>query len=136
VSVKVTIADAEIAEQHADELRRLGLDVDRTGPENVVVRQVPSLLHASDAAALLRDVLADIRTHGGSTRLSEQVNELLATMACHGAVRSQRKLSNPEMNALLRDMEMTERSDQCNHGRPTWVQLSIDQLDKMFLRGR
>lgn len=136
VSVKVTTADAEIAEQYGDELRRLGLDVDRTGPENVVVRQVPALLHASDAAALLRDVLADIRTHGGSTRLTEQVNELLATMACHGAVRSQRKLSQPEMNALLRDMEKTERSDQCNHGRPTWVQLSIDQLDKMFLRGR
>lgn len=136
VTVALSEAEAQLAEDFALDLLQLGLEVNRVGPDRVLVRQVPAVLAAGDAAALVRDVLADLRMHGASTRLKDQINEVLATMACHGAVRAHRKLTIAEMNALLRDMERTERSGQCNHGRPTWIQLNLDQLDKLFLRGR
>jgi DNA mismatch repair protein MutL len=106
------------------------------GPEQLVVRQVPVLLHDTDIEALVRDVLSDLLEHGSSQRIEAMVNGILSTMACHGSIRANRRMSLDEMNALLRDMERTERSGQCNHGRPTWVQVGLDELDKLFLRGR
>ena len=136
VAVNVSDAEAQLVDELAPEFQALGFDVSRSGPMSVVVRQVPALLANADVAQLVRDVLADVRTHGGAMRLREQVNEVLATMACHGSVRANRRLTIPEMNALLRDMERTERSGQCNHGRPTWIQFGMDQLDALFQRGR
>jgi DNA mismatch repair protein MutL len=128
--------EADCAEQHADTFHALGFELGRMGMEKLVIRAVPSLLKDGDSEALVRDVLADLITHGSSSRIQNAMNGILATMACHGSVRANRKLSIPEMNALLRDMERTERSGQCNHGRPTWTQMSLDQIDKLFLRGR
>lgn len=128
--------EADYAEQHADAFHALGFELDRLGLEKLTIRAVPSLLKESDTEALVRDVLADLITHGGSQRIQNAMNEILATMACHSSVRANRRLSIPEMNTLLRDMERTERSGQCNHGRPTWTQMSLDQIDKLFLRGR
>ena len=110
--------------------------MDRSGPESLVLRELPALLARSDAAQLLRDVLSDMGSMGESRRVESETNELLSTMACHGSVRANRQLSLPEMNALLRDMERTERSGHCNHGRPTWIQLDMATLDRLFLRGR
>lgn len=136
ISLEVSGAEAALAEEHADMLNALGIECSRLGPETLVVRQVPALLKDSDIAALVRDVLADLQMYGSSERLRDCINDVLGNMACHCAVRANRELSKTEMDALLRDMERTERSGQCNHGRPTWVQLSMDQLDKLFLRGR
>ena len=136
VSLAVSRREADRAEQHRTELAALGVELDRLGPETLVVRQVPSLLARGDAEALVRDILADLEGEGGSTRLQEAMNEVLSTMACHGSVRANRQLELAEMNALLRDMERTERSGQCNHGRPTWVQVGLEELDRLFLRGR
>lgn len=138
VPVTMTVApqEASLAEEHSALFNELGLEVSRIGPGSLAIRQMPALLRDADAAQLVRDVLADLNTYGASTRIREHINEILSTVACHGAVRAQRKLSLHEMNALLRDMERTERSGQCNHGRPTWVQLRMEELDKMFLRGR
>jgi len=136
VSVNVSVREAELAEQQAETFQLLGMQVDRMGEQVLAVRAVPPLLRDSDVETLLRDVLSDLVVYGQSQRILESINEVLATMACHGSVRANRRLSIEEMNALLRDIERTERSGQCNHGRPTWTQLSMQELDKLFLRGR
>ena len=136
LSIAVSQAEADCAEQQAEALLALGLGIERVASESIVVRQIPVILAAADIEQLVRDVLADVREHGSSERVSNYQDELMSTMACHGSVRANRQLSITEMNALLRDMERTERSGQCNHGRPTWVLQSIDQLDKLFLRGQ
>jgi len=123
-------------EQHGDELRRLGFELDPAGPESVLIRAIPAVLAGADKAALVRDVLADLVELGQSQRVEQAIDELLSTAACHGSIRANRRLGIDEMNALLRDMERTERSGQCNHGRPTWSQLDMAQLDRLFLRGR
>ncbi|WP_301100672.1 DNA mismatch repair endonuclease MutL [Propionivibrio sp.] len=133
---KAEALDVAAAEEHAPALRELGFDLAPMGPAQLAVRAVPALLQAADPAALVSALLGELREHGITQLLSARRNELLATMACHGAVRARRLLSPPEMNALLRQMEETERADQCNHGRPTWTQISIAELDRLFLRGR
>ena len=135
-SLAVSQREADAAEQHNEVFAKLGFVVERAAAESVIVREIPAILRGSEVEALLRDVLSDLLEHGNSERIRDHINEILSTMACHGSVRANRKLSIPEMNALLRDMEATERSGQCNHGRPTWSQLTLDQLDKLFLRGR
>jgi DNA mismatch repair protein MutL len=132
----VTPAQAEAAETHAQEFAALGFDVSRLAPDQLALRSIPSLLRGRDPAGIVRDVLSDLLEQGHSRRVEESINHLLGTMACHAAVRAQRNLSVPEMNALLREMEGTPRADQCNHGRPTWVRLSLAELDRLFLRGR
>lgn len=129
-------AEVDCAEQHAQWFTQMGFELQGLGPESLAIRQIPALLKQADAAALVRDVLTDLMEYGTSDRIQAHTNELLATMSCHGAVRANRRLTLLEMNALLRDMEITERSGQCNHGRPTWTQLGMDELDKLFLRGR
>jgi DNA mismatch repair protein MutL len=128
--------EVSTATEHADTLTALGFDIGALSPTTLAVRAVPTLLKNADAQTLARDVLRDVREYGGSRVLIERRNELLGTLACHTAVRANRILAVPEMNALLRQMESTERADQCNHGRPTWVQLEIGALDKLFLRGQ
>ncbi|MBS3804032.1 MAG: DNA mismatch repair endonuclease MutL [Oleiphilaceae bacterium] len=136
VSLAVSQKEAALAESHAAELSQVGLAVERLGPETLAVRQVPALLRGSNTEQLVRDVLADLSEHGQSDRVEAVIHELLGTMACHGSVRANRQLTVPEMNSLLRDMEVTERSGQCNHGRPTWTLVTLAELDKLFLRGR
>ncbi len=136
VSVRVSASEADLAEEQSEALAKLGFELRRMGVDALSVRQVPALLREADAEALVRDVLSDFASGGGSRRVEERINEMLSTMACHGSVRANRRLTIPEMNALLRDMERTERSDQCNHGRPTWTQLPMEDLDQLFLRGR
>jgi DNA mismatch repair protein MutL len=117
-------------------LKQLGFDIAVLSPTTLAVRAVPMMLKDADAVALARDVLRDLREYGASRALTERRNEMLGTMACHAAIRANRSLTIPEMNALLRDMEATERSGQCNHGRPTWFQVTMSELDKMFMRGK
>ncbi len=136
ISVSVSEREAEIAERHVDLFNQLGFDINRAGPETLVVREVPTLLADANMPMLVRDVLADLLRFGVSPRLQENIQGILATLACHTSVRANRQLSLSEMNALLRDMEKTERSNQCNHGRPTWTLLSMKELDSLFLRGR
>ncbi len=136
LSLAVSEREADLAEQHADTLAGYGFELRRAGPQALSVRAVPTLLADLDPRSLVLDVLSDLREHGASRKLDEARNELLSTLACHTSVRANRRLSLPEMNALLRDMESTERSGQCNHGRPTWVQLTKAELDRLFLRGR
>ena len=136
VTINVSETEANLVEEHQSVLVALGLECSRLSTEAVVIRSAPAMLREADVEQLLRDVLSDLKTHGNSSRIKEKINEVLATIACHGSVRANRKVTIPEMNALLRDMERTERSGQCNHGRPTWIQLSLDDLDKLFLRGR
>jgi DNA mismatch repair protein MutL len=134
--VAVSAREADIADSHGEVFAQLGMAVERAGEESLVLREVPVALRDADVEQLLRDVLSDLLTHGSSDRIEAELDALLSTMACHGSVRANRRLTVPEMNALLRDMEATERSGQCNHGRPTWTQLSMDELDKLFMRGR
>ena len=136
VSLVVSRREADVAEQSQQMFQSLGLEIDRLSPTQILIRRVPIELCDADVQALVRDVIADLVMHGTSSRIRERINDVLSSMACHGSVRAHRKLTLPEMNSLLRDMELTERSGQCNHGRPTWVQLSIDQLDKLFKRGQ
>ncbi len=136
VILTVSTKEADLVENQPELFADLGLEVDRSGEENIRIRQIPIVLANCDVEALLRDVLADLLHHGNSTRIHEAMNSVFSTMACHGSVRANRKLTIPEMDALLRDMERTERSGQCNHGRPTWIQLSINELDKLFKRGQ
>ncbi len=136
VSLAASAAEVATAEAEREAFARLGVEIDVAGPETLLVRQLPALLADADAEPLIRDMLADLERYGRTTRLEAHVNELLATMACHGSVRANRRLTTTEMNALLRDMERTERSGQCNHGRPTWTELSLKALDRLFLRGQ
>ena len=136
ITLNVCRKEADIAEESSAVFKELGIEIDRIAPESLVVRQLPSLLRNANADALVRDVLADLIEHGSTRRIREQINAVLSTMACHGSVRANRKLTIEEMNSLLRDMERTERSGQCNHGRPTWVQMDMNELDRLFMRGQ
>ena len=135
-SMALSEREVDCAEEHADWFAKLGFELQRMGSESLAIRQIPALLKQAQAENLVRDVLTDLMEYGTSDRIQAHINELLATMSCHGAVRANRQLTIQEMNALLRDMEVTERAGQCNHGRPTWTQLNLDELDKLFLRGR
>jgi DNA mismatch repair protein MutL len=134
--INTSSAAADALEEHAPALQRLGLDVERSGPAGVNVRAVPAFLSNTDVGELIGRIGADLVEHGVSHGVEDATNEVLGTMACHGAVRAHRNLTVPEMNALLREMERTVRSDQCNHGRPTWTYVSLQDMDRMFLRGR
>ena len=136
INISVSQSEADIVEGEGGTFRRFGFVVERTGLESVMVREVPVVLIESNVESLVRDVISDLNENGGSDLLEARANELMASMACHGSIRANRKLTITEMNSLLRDMEITERSGQCNHGRPTWTQLSMSDLDKLFLRGR
>ncbi len=135
-SIAVSQREADCAEEHLATFQRLGFELQRLGPETLAIRQIPALLKQAEANRLVSDVLADLMEYGTSDRVQAHMNELLGTMACHGAIRANRRLAIPEMNSLLRDMENTERSGQCNHGRPTWTQMGLNDLDKLFLRGQ
>ena len=136
VTVDVSSSEADRCEDETDWLLSLGFRVDRLAPEQLCIREVPAILGGCDVSVLLRDVLSDLMSHNSSERLRAAVDEVLSSMACHGSVRANRTLSIPEMNALLRQIESTPNSGQCNHGRPTWTALSMNDLDKLFLRGR
>ncbi|MEH6343819.1 MAG: DNA mismatch repair endonuclease MutL [Bermanella sp.] len=135
-TIHVSQEQADIAEQFSEDLSKLGFNLQRLGPESLVIRQMPILLRNVNSEALVVKLLEDFRLSGSSRHMVEFRNEVLSSMACHGSVRANRQLTIPEMNGLLRDMEITERSGQCNHGRPTWTQLSMNELDKLFMRGR
>jgi DNA mismatch repair protein MutL len=135
-TVSVSENEASLVEQSGHILEKLGLVVDRSGPTSLTIREVPALLRNADAESLLRDVLSDVSESGSSNRIDDVSDDYLATMACHHSVRANRLLTLAEMNALLREMESTERADQCNHGRPTWTTITLSELDRLFLRGR
>jgi DNA mismatch repair protein MutL len=136
IAMTATTEEVEQAGAARAELQSLGFDVAAAGPRELMIRAVPALLADLDSQGLLRSVLGEMREFGASRVLTERRNELLSTMACHAAVRANRALTVPEMNALLRKMEETERSGSCNHGRPTWVQFGMPDLDRLFMRGR
>jgi DNA mismatch repair protein MutL len=136
VTFAATPAEVATAEAHTDTLATLGLEITPFSPKTLAVRAVPTTLVQGDATELARSVLAELAQHEASTVIQRAQNELLGTMACHGAVRANRRLTIDEMNALLRQMETTDRSDQCNHGRPTWRQITVKELDALFMRGR
>ena len=134
----VALSEAEVncLDDNKEMLARFGLEIQRLSEESVAIRAVPAILKNSELEQLLRDMVSDLLMHGATSLLEEKSNELLSSMACHGSVRANRALTLTEMNALLRDIEFTERSGQCNHGRPTWIQIPVDELDKWFMRGQ
>jgi DNA mismatch repair protein MutL len=136
ISVAISEKEGAIVDEYAAHFEELGFDIQLASAESIMVRGIPSLLSRVNAEQLVRDVLSDFLEYGSTLRIQEHKDAILSTMACHGSVRANRKLSIQEMNALLRDMEETERSGQCNHGRPTWSELSVAELDSLFLRGR
>ncbi len=136
VSLSLSEKEADCAEEASELFLNLGFELQRVAAESMILRQIPVFLASADAELLVRDVIADLLQYGSSDRILNHIDDILSTMACHGSVRANRRLSIPEMNALLRDMERTERSGQCNHGRPTWTAMSLAELDKLFLRGR
>ncbi|EAQ63393.1 DNA mismatch repair protein [Marinomonas sp. MED121] len=136
INISVAQSEADLVEEADEVFSSFGLRVERSGPESIMVREVPVILSQGHVENLVRDVVSDLIMHGTTDILEARSNELMATMACHGSVRANRKLTIAEMNSLLRDMEITERSGQCNHGRPTWTQMTMSELDKLFLRGR
>ena len=136
VTLKVSEIEAGVALENRETLQELGFDISALSPETIAIRTVPTLLREADTANAIRNILRDMHEYGTSSIAKEKRNELLATVACHNAVRANRSLTIPEMNALLRQMEQTERADQCNHGRPTWTQLGLSELDALFLRGQ
>jgi DNA mismatch repair protein MutL len=136
IAVTLPASDAALVEDNAEALGKVGLEVERRGPGSILTRAVPVLLGRWDAHDLLQQVLADLREHGSSQHIERSLDEVIGTLSCHSAVRANRNLTIPEMNALLRDMERTVRSDQCVHGRPTWAAVSMTDLDRLFLRGR
>ncbi len=136
VSVAMPASDADLLEDQIEALQKVGLEIERRGPGSVAIRAVPVLLGKVDAAELLQQLLADLREHGNSRHIERALDEVIGTLSCHSAVRANRNLTLPEMNALLRDMERTVRSDQCVHGRPTWTVVTMNELDRLFLRGR
>jgi len=138
VPMALTFEQSHIAvwQEYQQLFEKLGFVMEELGPEQLKVTAVPVLLAKSDIAGLVNDMISDLNVAGQTQQVEERINHILSTMACHGSVRANRQLTVAEMNALLREMEVTERSDQCNHGRPTWVQLSLDQLDSLFMRGQ
>lgn len=136
VSLAASRSEVATAESERDAIIQLGVELDVAGPETLLVRQLPALLAQADPEALVREMLEELSRFGRTHQVEARIHELLSTMACHGSVRANRRLTLDEMNALLRDMERTERSDQCNHGRPTWTQMSMKALDRLFLRGQ
>lgn len=136
LTVKLSEREVSALEKQHDVFQKLGMQIERISQEAVVIREVPDLLKGAELEQLIRDIAADVLEYDSSTRLQEQIDKILGTMGCHGAVRAHRKLTLPEMNAILRDMEVTENCGHCVHGRPTWTQLSLQELDKLFLRGR
>ena len=136
VQVNLSASEVSVFEESMELLNLLGVEVDVLAPEQIVVRKVPALLRDRDVVTLVHDMLADIATYSASSRVVEQQNAVLATMACHGSVRANRRMTTQEMNALLRDMERTDLSGQCNHGRPTWHKISLKELDNLFDRGK
>jgi DNA mismatch repair protein MutL len=136
VSIAASRAEVATAESEQAAIAKLGIELDVAGPETLLVRQLPALLSQADPEALVRQMLEELSRYGRTHQVEARLHELLSTMACHGSVRANRRLTIDEMNALLRDMERTERSDQCNHGRPTWTQMGLKALDRLFLRGQ
>jgi len=136
VTIAVSEAEADLAESMQSVFEKLGVVIDRSGPTGVLVREIPALLKQAEVESLIRDVLSDVQASGFSNRVEDHCHDLLATMACHNSIRANRALTIPEMNALLREMEVTDRADQCNHGRPTWTAVTLNDLDKLFLRGQ
>ncbi|CAL7964155.1 DNA mismatch repair protein MutL [Gammaproteobacteria bacterium] len=136
ITVNLNQTEINCLESNLEVLQRLGFDITRSGPEKILIRAIPILLQEADIEQLMRDVVADLLTHESCDSIAKNINKILATMACHSSVRANRRLGIDEMNALLRELERTPRSDQCGHGRPTWVQLTMADLDRLFLRGR
>jgi DNA mismatch repair protein MutL len=136
VTFHASSVEMSLAEENADLFDQLGFEIAPFSPTALVVRKIPAILSDADIVQLAHDLLKEIEDYGASQVLTARRNETLATMACHGAVRANRKLTIEEMNQLLREMEVTERADQCNHGRPTWFEITVTELDKMFMRGK
>jgi DNA mismatch repair protein MutL len=136
VTVEMKVDELDLLMTQTDEWQAAGFDLERLAPETLVVRSVPAMLPNEDIAALVREVVGDVASDSASHHLDSATDRLLGTIACRSAIHAHRRLSLPEMNALLRQMEQTPRADQCNHGRPTWTQVSLHELDRMFLRGR